>query len=58
MERIAGYLAKAEDAEQLARAASSHEQRESFLRIAAVWRDLARTWAKLHADGETDPPNR
>jgi hypothetical protein len=40
-EKIAEYLAHAAEAERLAQQSKSEDERAAYVRIAAVWRDLA-----------------
>lgn len=42
-EKLHQYAQQAEHAERLARSAASEAEREAYLKIAAVWRELAET---------------
>lgn len=42
-EKLHRYVQQAEQAERLARSAATQAEREAYLKIAAVWRELATT---------------
>ena len=42
-EKLHQYAQQAEHAERLARSAATQAEREAYLKIAAVWRELAAT---------------
>ncbi|WP_183281667.1 hypothetical protein [Phenylobacterium zucineum] len=51
-EKIRQYLQQAEEAERMALGAADEEERAAFLRIAALWRDMAETRAHLKEQQE------